>query len=121
MVRVAGLPQAKSVVVLADQDDHLAVGILNGPHPLFRVEGGGIEKGRVLAAIAPLDIMKSVRAVVQKKGPFHPHPGRLVRARQDLAAFSAMAALVSSLPMTCIEEYNIGGAAAPEPETEGCD
>ena len=84
VVGVASLPQAQPVVVLADEDQHLAVGILDGAHPLLRVERRGIEDGGVLPAVAPLDAAEGVRAVMEEEGPFHPHPRRLVGTRQDL-------------------------------------
>ena len=84
MRRVPRGPVAKSVVVFADQHNHLAVEFLHRVQPLVGVQLLGIENGRVFPAAAPLDAIERVHTEVQEERPLQPHPVRLVGTRQNL-------------------------------------
>ena len=84
MRRVARRPHAKSIVMLADEHDHLAAEILYRAQPLVGIQFRRIENRRLFATAAPLDFVERVHAEVQEKRPLQPHPSRLILARQNL-------------------------------------
>ena len=84
MRHIARGPIAESIVMLADEHDHLAAEIRNRDHPLICVELRRIENRRFLTPRAPFDFIERVHAEVEEERPLQPHPRDLIRARQNL-------------------------------------
>src|SRR5262252_5151295 len=74
-------PQAKAVVMLGNHYDVFRAGGLNRAHPLLRIELGGVENFRVSGAVAPLEVLKSVRTKMDDGPDFEILPFDLLRGR----------------------------------------
>ena len=81
---VASRPHAESIVVFADEHDHLATESLHRVEPFVGIQFLGIENRRVFMTAAPFHFVERVHAEVEKERPLQPHPVRLIGARQNL-------------------------------------
>ena len=69
--RVGRRPQAKTVVVLAREDDAGHAGAHEGAHPLIDIDVARVEECRVLVALAPFAIRHCVHAEVDERVQLH--------------------------------------------------
>ena len=71
-------PEAEAVVMLRGDEGHLETGVLEGTHPLFAIQGRGVEDIRVFSSIAPLTTGESIHTKVQESSQLHRLPLQLL-------------------------------------------
>ena len=68
MQRGTGRPQAEPVVMLGGEDKHLEAHVVQGRHPLLRVEIRGIKQRGVFRPVSPPAAGEGVYAKVDEGG-----------------------------------------------------
>ena len=83
-------PQAESVMMLGGKDYALHAGCHKGLHPLFTVQLGGVERGRVGVAITPLAVVEGVQSEMHKGIGLHLLPLHLFRFGNGKNGFGSL-------------------------------
>ena len=83
MLGCPGRPQAETIMMLGSNDSHFEATFLQSSYPLFTIQFGRIENGRIFFTISPFTACKGINTKMKETSEFHLLPCQLLRCRHQ--------------------------------------